>query len=622
MKDNNKASLVRDVRSFTFTLLLLLLGLFVLFILIDRIMTIHTTKERIYDNNMKQQSELIRDEILNISHVVYYLIDNNYDKNKLMDYLRNVRFGNNDNRYIFVVSYDGTALINGTQRELEGKNIWEMEDPNGVKVIQEERKAAEKPGGDFIFYSWRKPTTGEISPKVSYIIGIPELKWMIGTGVYLNTVEDITAIEVKQINRSLIYQLLGLIFLFVFAFVLTYIRFKRLLEIVSSDISVINDYFITAGKNRNPIDISKIRYKKFSNISEYANKMMARRYKEEKEKDALQIRLMLQKEQSPLAYVDWDLDSRIIGWNKAAEDLFGYTKEEVIGHKTSMDLIIPDWEQSEIEVLFNNLKKRSGNVIHRNYNITKDGRIITCEWYNYNLTNADGNILGITAIGIDITEKLHIQEEMEIKNVQLEKGIKEKNILLKEVHHRVKNNMAIIASMLSLQSNTIEDRRLRDLLQSSQNRIQAMAMVHENIYKNKSLSEINIKSYITELIESLMQSFDLFYDNMVMDIDVPDISLEMDMLIPLGMIINEIVSNSFKHAYKEGTEFKFSVIIKNIHDNKMYLSISDNGPGFNEDDAEKKEGSIGLMLIRGLVDQIRGRLKITTKGKTEYEIYF
>jgi two-component sensor histidine kinase len=108
----------------------------------------------------------------------------------------------------------------------------------------------------------------------------------------------------------------------------------------------------------------------------------------------------------------------------------------------------------------------------------------------------------------------------------------------------------------------------------------------------------------------------------MLDIDDPDINLELDLLIPLGLIINEIVSNSFKHAYRDSREFALSVILKQIDTKKMYMSISDNGPGFNAEDNAVKEGSIGLILIRCLVDQIDGSLEIITEGKTVYEIYF
>jgi PAS domain S-box-containing protein len=620
MQKVKRTGLIRNIRSYTFMILISLLAIFSISILIDRIIIINNTKNRIYNDNMKHQTEIIREEILIVDNVINHYIDHNHDKNEIIDYLRNIRFGENNDRYIFVVTYDGTTLVNGTKRELEGKNIWDMEDPNGIKVIQEERKAAEKPGGDFIYYSWERPSTGKISPKVSFIIGIPEWEWMFGTGVYLDTVDEITAIEVKKIYKTLILQLVGLILFIALVFSFIYIRFKRFSGIVSEDISVINNCFINAELTQKPFNISEIKYDEFSVIGEHANKMIFRQKKAEREKEDYMIRLRLQREQSPLAYVDWNFDNKIIGWNQAAESIFGYSREEAIGK--SYDLIIPDFEKSDVDNLFQNLGKETNQAIHTNLNITKGGQIITCEWYNNNLIDDNGNALGITAIAIDITERLRSQNEIEVKNTQLGKSIKEKNILLQEVHHRVKNNMAVISSMIALQSNTIDDEHMKELLQSSQNRIQSMTMVHENIYKNESLSEVNVNTYVLELIESLMQSFDLFDNQIELNIDVLDINLELDLLIPLGMIINEIVSNSFKHAYREGKAFELSVILKDIDTDKMYMCISDNGPGFNEDETTAKEGSIGLMLIRGLVDQIDGRLKITTKDKTVYEIYF
>jgi PAS domain S-box-containing protein len=484
----------------------------------------------------------------------------------------------------------------------------------------EERRIAEKQEGGFIYYSWEKPPTDKISPKVSFIIGIPEWDWIIGTGVYLDTVDEITAIEVRKIYKALIFQLIGLLLFITLIFLFIYTRFKKLSETVSKDISIINNCFSKAEIGSEPFVTQKLKYNEFSVIAEHANKMISRQKKAEREKEDYMIRLRLQREQSLLAYVDWNFDNKIIGWNPAAENIFGYSQEEALGK--NFDLIIPDFEKSDVENLFQDLGGKINQAIHTNLNITKDGQIITCEWYNNNLIDDSGNALGITAIAVDITEKLRRQHEIEVKNTQLGKSIKEKNILLQEVHHRVKNNMAVISSMIALQSNTITNTHMKELLQSSQNRIQSMTMVHENIYKNESLSEVNVNTYVLELIESLMQSFDLFDNQIELNIDVLDINLELDLLIPLGMIINEIVSNSFKYAYREEKIFELSVILKNIDSDKMYMNISDNGPGFNDDETEAKEGSIGLMLIRGLVDQIDGRLEISTEDRTVYEIYF
>ena len=225
------------------------------------------------------------------------------------------------------------------------------------------------------------------------------------------------------------------------------------------------------------------------------------------------------------------------------------------------------------------------------------------------------------AVGLDITKRVEAEKKIKIKNTELEKAVKEKTVLLKEVHHRVKNNMAIIASLLSLQSNEIEDKQMLDILQSSQNRIQSMALVHEHIYKNESLSEVNVKKYITELVEYIISIYTASSSQVSLHIDVAEINFDLNALIPLGMLINEIVSNSLKYAFDGVNVLKIAITLKNI-DDTYYLNISDNGPGFNFEKGSVKEGSIGLMLIKNLVEQLEGKLKVNSEGETSYEIYF
>jgi len=619
-QEKSHLSLIKNIRSNIFIILLSMLVIIMVFLTIDRVVFIQTTKKHIYEETLENQSKLVKNEVLIVANMIYHYADQNYDQKKVLDYLRKLRFGANLDDYIFVVTYDGTTLLNDTKRELEGVNIWDLEDPNGVKVIQEERKAAEKPNGDFIYYSWEQPSTGKVTPKISYIIGIPEWKWMVGTGVYLDSIGFETAKQVKQIYKNLFHQLAVILVLMTLLFFLIYLKFKKFTISVSKDIATINNCFKNSENNSSFFDNSELKYEEFSIIANQAQERIIRQQKAEKKMQYSESRLRLQQEQSPLAYIGWDLNNKVIEWNPAAEDMFGYSKEEALGK--GFELIIPKDETTGVNYVFSNLAKTNNRKKHINQNITKDGHIITCEWYNNNLIDNNGNVLGIAAIGMDITRRLNSHKEIAEKNMELEKSLKEKNILIKEVHHRVKNNMALISSLLSLQSNEIEDKQLQYLLQSSQNRIQSMAMVHEHIYRNDNLHDIHVNTYMTELIEYLMISLGRIDHNISLNIDIEDINLELDTLIPLGMLVNEIISNSFKYAFNGEGKFELSVILKSIEDNKFYLYIADNGPGFNSTNNSQKQGSIGLKLIKGLVEQIDGRVKIITENKTAYEIYF
>jgi PAS domain S-box-containing protein len=171
---------------------------------------------------------------------------------------------------------------------------------------------------------------------------------------------------------------------------------------VSRDISFINTCFKNAENNLSLFDISQIKYNEFSKISKQANKMILRRKKSEVDKNHIQRRLNLQREQSPLAHIGWSFDNKILEWNTAAEKMFGYSKEEAIGKGT--ELIIPENEKKEVDKLLQNLSKDNNEIKHTNKNITKEGQIVTCEWYNNNLIDNGGNILGIVSIGFDITD--------------------------------------------------------------------------------------------------------------------------------------------------------------------------------------------------------------------------
>ncbi len=616
---SNRRNLIRSIRRYILIVLLSLLLVLSVVSIFDRVVSVSRTRERIRNEIIDRKSQLIKSEILLVSSIIHNYITNYHDKNEILDYLQTIHFENEQDHYIFINTYKGDALLLNAKRVRDGKNIWNFEDPNGVKVIQEERKAAEKPNGGFIHYSWVKPTTGVITPKISFVIGIPELKWMVGTGVYLDSIESETVKQVKVIYKDLITQLILLVILLSVTSIFLYLKFKRFTTEASGDISIINKCLENVDNDSVFCEISRIKYDEFFAIGHRTNEMIEKKRKAEEAQKNSDLRFRLQKEQSPLAYVGWDLNNQITDWNPSAERIFGYSREEALGR--GIGFTIPETAVDGVTKVFQNLLENDGSIKYINQNITKDGRKIICEWYNSSLRDNSGKKLGIVAVGLDITKRVEAEEEIKIKNIELEKAVKEKTVLLKEVHHRVKNNMAIISSLLSLQANEIEDKQMLDILQSSQSRIQSMALVHEHIYKNETLSEVNVEKYITELVEYIISIYTVSSSQVSLNIDVAEINFELNTLIPLGMLINEMVSNSLKYAFDGAEVLKLTIILKTV-DNTYYLNISDNGPGFDFKKGSVKEGSIGLMLIKSLVEQLEGRLKVNSEGRTSYEIYF
>jgi len=204
-----------------------------------------------------------------------------------------------------------------------------------------------------------------------------------------------------------------------------------------------------------------------------------------------------------------------------------------------------------------------------------------------------------------------------------EEKIKEKETLLKEVHHRVKNNLQTVSSLLSLQSRNIDDKKTKDLLKNSQNRVISMAMVHEMLYMREDLSKIEYKSYVEELAEYLVRSIKGTSSNITLDIDIPDIKLNIDTAIPLGLLINEAVTNALKYGIVDDSKGEIFIKLRRGEDGEYQLNIGDNGIGFPETVNHKTTKSLGLKLIHNLTRQLRGSIiRDATKKGTYYIVKF
>ncbi|WP_317897297.1 sensor histidine kinase [Aurantibacillus circumpalustris] len=229
-------------------------------------------------------------------------------------------------------------------------------------------------------------------------------------------------------------------------------------------------------------------------------------------------------------------------------------------------------------------------------------------------TEVLGNEDVLDAIGAGINM---LGEELENSTVSL----KEKEQLLKEVHHRVKNNLQIVSSLLNLQSDNILDEKYLAIIKDSRNRINSMAIVHEMLYASRDLSKIEIKQYIERLCESIHQSFSRPGSeiNFKFKID-QNLYFEIDHMIPLGLIINEVVSNSFKYAFPTN---KGEISIKlHSENNEFKLDLSDNGIGLLENFDPSRDGQLGMQLIIMLVEQMEAKVAIDQKNGTAFYITF
>ncbi|MES2679327.1 MAG: PAS domain S-box protein [Bacteroidota bacterium] len=205
----------------------------------------------------------------------------------------------------------------------------------------------------------------------------------------------------------------------------------------------------------------------------------------------------------------------------------------------------------------------------------------------------------VSGIAHNITDKKYVQQRME-------QSLKEKEILLKEVHHRVKNNMQVVSSILNLQSSYVSDEYALTLLKESQNRIKTMAYIHESLYQNKSFTSVNFSEYVQTLVNNIIQSYSSSKEKIILEVNVEKITLSLDSSIPVGLIINELVTNSIKHGFPGSRRGKITLNLK-CENNFVFLELKDDGVGFASDIDFENSHSLGLQLVNTLIEQIDGR---------------
>lgn len=224
------------------------------------------------------------------------------------------------------------------------------------------------------------------------------------------------------------------------------------------------------------------------------------------------------------------------------------------------------------------------------------------------------HVSGVQAIVEDILDRKEAEEK-------IKSSLKEKEILLKEIHHRVKNNLQVISSLLKLQSKRLKDQKTLAILNESHNRIRAMALIHENLYKSNNLAQIDFKEYIDDLMRQLLRSYLQTKQKIVIKTTIERKFLDIDLAVPCGLIITELVSNSLLHAFKHRKTGEIEISLSNGK-GKFELVVKDNGSGLPDDIDFVASDTLGLQLVHELTQQISGSLDVSKQRGTEFRIVF
>ncbi|MBU7017722.1 MAG: PAS domain S-box protein [Theionarchaea archaeon] len=297
-----------------------------------------------------------------------------------------------------------------------------------------------------------------------------------------------------------------------------------------------------------------------------------------------------------------DSRNRIVDLNPSAHFLIGGPSLRVVGKQ--VDEVWSEWS-STIEPISNEEGKEivlDSNGVKHIYDVDISPLI---DWQNV----AIGKVIVLR----DITDRK--------RGEQVKASLREKEVLLREIHHRVKNNLQIIISLLSLQSQYVKDQKYEEMIKESQNRIRTMSLIHEKLYQSENLENIDFHEYIRTLVQDMAQSYGAQKKGIALKLDVEDISVGIDAAIPCGLILNELVSNSLIHAFPDRKGD--ILVLLHSHGDCIELAVSDNGIGLPEGLDFRTTTSLGLHLVTILAeDQLDGEISLDRKGGTTFRIKF
>ncbi len=289
-------------------------------------------------------------------------------------------------------------------------------------------------------------------------------------------------------------------------------------------------------------------------------------------------------------------------------DLYGKRPEIETDHKAQPSNIVSFWDDKYNEA------QKGNKVDFVIYRKNKNGNKRISEVFLNPIFNEEGVVSEISGIAHDITEKT-LAEEL------LKESLKEKEVLLKEVHHRVKNNLQVISSILNLQSSYVKDEKTLNILKESQNRIKSMAFIHESLYQTNDFSKINFSEYVVSLSKNLVHSYGVFDNFVELKLNVSDVSLSLDLSIPCGLLINELVSNALKYAFKPKEKGTITISL-NEDKGAILLKVEDNGKGLPKEINFRETETLGLQLVMTLTEQINGTISLNNKKGAKYTIEF
>ena len=319
-------------------------------------------------------------------------------------------------------------------------------------------------------------------------------------------------------------------------------------------------------------------------------------------------------ESAPSAMMMVNRAGRIEMLNLQAECLFGYARDELLGQPVEM--LIPE-------------RFRRGHPAHR-MSFFADPKSRTLAGRELYALRQDGSEfpveIGLSPIETEeapmVLATIADITDRKQKEDQIKAALKEKELLLGEVHHRVKNNLQIVQSMLRLQSAKVDDPAVRDILMDCQSRIKSMALIHQTLYQSKDFTKVDFASFLNSLALALINSYRIDSNHIALSIEADQVLLPIDAAVSCGQIVNELLTNALKHAFPEGRRGNISVALSRNEMGEVVLSVTDDGVGIPSSIDMRSQATLGLRLVSLLTDQLKGTLSLQRADPTRFILQF
>jgi PAS domain S-box-containing protein len=336
----------------------------------------------------------------------------------------------------------------------------------------------------------------------------------------------------------------------------------------------------------------------------------------------LQERVAAIVECSDDAILSEDVNGIIQSWNRGAERIFGYEAQEIIGRNIST-LAAPD-VMDEIPDILARIRRGERIEHYETKRKTKAGKILAVTISVFPIRDATGLVIGASKIARDTSERERYEQGLREAAALLDRShadLREREVLLEEIHHRVKNNLQVITSLLGLQARSIKDSATRKKFEESRYRIQAIAILHEILYESASLAEIDFADYIRRLAEHLVRSYGAS-GRIRMQIHLEPLSCHRDVASPCGLIVNELLSNAFKYAFPGAKSGEVRIELRREPEGRVRLLVGDNGIGLPPDLNWETSPTLGLRLVRTLARQIEANVETYSTNGTVFVMTF